>query len=97
MNTQTKADSLEQEATNQLRDYISRRFKDHLLADLISGVLEAQGFETKVSPPGPDGAVDITASSGSLDFPSQGYVFRSSRKILRLEFRFIENSGTKQT
>lgn len=57
---------LEQEATNQLRDFISRRFKGHLLADLIGGILAAQGFDTKVSPPGPDGAVDITASSGFL-------------------------------
>jgi restriction system protein len=53
-------------ATNQLRDYISRRFKGHELAWLIAGILESQGFKIAVSPPGPDGGVDITASSGSL-------------------------------
>lgn len=57
---------LEEMAMNQLRDYVSRKFKGHELARLVAGILEAQGFKPTVSPPGPDGAVDITASSGSL-------------------------------
>lgn len=57
---------LEELATNQLTDYVSQRFKGHELAWLISGILEARGFKTIVSPPGPDGGVDISASSGSL-------------------------------
>jgi len=58
--------NLEEIATNELRDYVYLKFKGHKLADLVAGVLEAQGFKTKVSTPGPDGAVDITASSGVL-------------------------------
>jgi len=57
---------LEELATNQLRDYISQKFKGHELAWLVAGILEAQGFKIAVSSPGPDGGVDITASSGSL-------------------------------
>lgn len=57
---------LEELATNRLRDYISQKFKGHELASLIAGILEAQGFKTTASSPGPDGGVDITASSGSL-------------------------------
>ena len=57
---------LEEMAMNQLRDYISRKFKGHELARLVGGILAAQGFKPAISPPGPDGAVDITASSGSL-------------------------------
>jgi restriction system protein len=57
---------LEDLATNQLRDFISQRFKGHELAWLIAGILEAQGLRAIVSPPGPDGGVDITASSGFL-------------------------------
>jgi restriction system protein len=53
-------------ATNQLRDSISQKFKGHELAWLIAGLLEARGFKTTVSSPGPDGGVDITASFGSL-------------------------------
>lgn len=55
---------LAETATNQLRDYIYRRFKGHKLAELVAGILKAQGLKSEVSPPGPDGAVDITASSG---------------------------------
>lgn len=62
-----EAIDLEEEALNQLRDFISRRFKGHELARLVAGILEAQGLKIHtISPPGPDGAVDITASSGSL-------------------------------
>ncbi len=57
---------LDELATDQLWDYISKKFKGHELAWLVAGILEAQGFKTNVSPPGPDGGVDITASSGSL-------------------------------
>lgn len=57
---------IEDLATNQLRDFISQRFKGHELALLIAGILEAQGFKSTLSPPGPDGGVDITASSGFL-------------------------------
>jgi restriction system protein len=57
---------LAQMAMDQLRDYISRKFRGHELAKLVAGILEAQGFKTITSPPGPDGAVDITASSGAL-------------------------------
>jgi restriction system protein len=57
---------LEELATNQLIDYISHQFKGHRLAWLVAGILEAQGFKTTASPPGPDGGVDITASLGFL-------------------------------
>ena len=58
--------NLEETAMNQLRDYIYRKFKGHKLADLVAGILKAQGLKSEVSTPGPDGAVDITASSGFL-------------------------------
>jgi len=57
---------LEELATNQVRDIISTKYKGHELAWLVAVILEAQGFKTKVSPPGRDGGVDITASSGFL-------------------------------
>ena len=57
---------LEELANNQVRDIISTKYKGHELAWLVASILEAQGFKTKVSPPGRDGAVDITASLGFL-------------------------------
>lgn len=48
--------------------YIDRKFKGHNLARLVDAVLKAQGYITFVSPPGPDGGVDILASAGPLGF-----------------------------
>lgn len=38
--------------------------------DLAAGVLQAMGFRTKVSPPGPDGGVDIRAFPDAFGFES---------------------------
>lgn len=57
---------IEDEALNQINDFISTKFKGHELATLVAAVLDAQGFLTDQSPPGSDGGVDITASKGSL-------------------------------
>ncbi len=45
---------------------IERDFKGHDLAALTGAILEAQGYEVKVSPPGPDGGVDVFAGRGGL-------------------------------
>lgn len=61
-----EAIDLEQTARDQIIKSIESRFKTHDLARLVDAVLRAQGFKTEVSPPGPDGGVDILAGSGSL-------------------------------
>lgn len=45
---------------------IQSRFQGHALAQLVEAVLMADGWTTKLSPPGPDGGVDILAGRGSL-------------------------------
>ena len=45
---------------------IARDFRGHELARLTGAILEAQGYEVKVSPPGPDGGVDVLAGRGGL-------------------------------
>jgi restriction system protein len=57
---------IEDEAFNQISDFISTKFKGHELATLVAAILEAQGFMTAQSPPGSDGGVDIAASRGPL-------------------------------
>lgn len=57
---------IEDESLNQINDFISMKFKGHEHAALIESILKAQGYETEISPPGPDGGVDITASKGPL-------------------------------
>ncbi len=64
----TQALDIEQAARDQLLDYIQRRFSGHKLAELVDAVLQAEGYLTRVSPPGPDGGVDILAGSGPMVF-----------------------------
>jgi len=55
-------------AHDEILKFIQANFKRHDLARLVDAVLRAQGFKTKLSPPGPDGGVDILAGSGLLGF-----------------------------
>jgi restriction system protein len=60
--------NLEQTARDEILKFIQAKFKGHDLARLVNAVLVAQGYKTEVSPPGPDGGVDILAGSGMLGF-----------------------------
>ena len=53
-------------AHDQIVARIQSRFSGHALTDLVDAVLQGEGWVTKVSPPGPDGGVDILAGRGSL-------------------------------
>lgn len=57
---------LAQVAHDQIVARIQDRFKDHALARLVGAVLDADGWSTDISPPGPDGGVDILAARGPL-------------------------------
>lgn len=58
-------------AHDQIVAHIQSRFREHALAQLVNAVLAADGWATKLSPPGPDGGVDILAGRGpfGLDAP----------------------------
>lgn len=57
---------LGQAAHDQIVAHIQTRFHGHALAHLVDAVLAAEGWVTKLSPPGADGGVDILAGRGSL-------------------------------
>ncbi len=59
---------LEETAHYEILKFIQAKFKGHDLARLTDAILKAQGYKTKMSPPGPDGGVDILAGSGLLGF-----------------------------
>ena len=61
---------IEEYALGQVREYVERNFHGHGLSDLVAAVLEAEGYRVTVSPPGPDGGVDILAGKGSMGFDS---------------------------
>jgi restriction system protein len=59
---------LEEISMNRILKRINARFKSHDFARLIEAILQAQGYATFRSPPGPDGGVDILAGQGALGF-----------------------------
>ena len=61
---------IEEYAKDQVIKHIGTKFKGHNLARLVDAILKAQGYNTTVSPPGPDGGVDILAAAGPLGFSS---------------------------
>ena len=58
-------------ARDQILDHIRSRFPGHEFARLVDAVLQAEGYFTWLSPPGPDGGVDILAGRGSLGLEGQ--------------------------
>jgi restriction system protein len=59
---------VERLAEDQILRHIETHFKRHQLARLVEAVLLAEGNQTHLSPPGPDGGVDILAGTGALGF-----------------------------
>jgi len=64
----TEAINLDQIARDQIERRISSVFTGHDFTNLIAAILTAQGYETHVSPPGPDAGIDIVAGRGALGF-----------------------------
>lgn len=59
---------IEDAAIQEITDRLNAKFKGHGLASVVAAILEAKGYTTLVSPPGPDNGVDILASRGALGF-----------------------------
>lgn len=53
-------------ARQQIIAVVKSAFAGHDLAILVGEILRIEGYITKVSPPGPDGGVDILAAGGRL-------------------------------
>lgn len=59
---------IEQFSRDQISQYINQKFKGHGLARLVGAILQAQGYQIRVAPEGPDGGVDVIAGKGPLGF-----------------------------
>lgn len=55
-------------ASDQIAQLLERQFKGHAMARLVGAILQAQGYETHVSPEGPDNGIDILAAPKPLGF-----------------------------
>jgi restriction system protein len=57
---------LERAARDEIVRFVRQHFPDHDLARLVEAILNAEGYLTRRSAPGPDGGVDILAARGPL-------------------------------
>lgn len=80
---------LESVGIARIQDHIAQRFREHRLADLVADVLKAEGFVTEVSPPGPDGGVDIFAGRGLLGLDSPRLVVQVKSSASRVDAKTV--------
>ena len=86
---------IEQLARDQILAHLEREFKGHNLARLVEAVLQAEGYITSLSAPGPDGGVDILAGRGllGLERPSLCVQVKSSTSASDVTvFRTLQGS-----
>ena len=76
--TEETFQDVEELARDQIIRLIGSRFKGHELARLVNGILAAQGYHTFMSPPGPDGGVDILAGTVSAKITGRPGSIRGS-------------------
>lgn len=90
---ETVGTDLAQAAHDEIVAQIQSRFKGHALARLVDAVLSAEGWVTKLSPPGPDGGVDILAGRGSLGLDQPRLCVQVPSLPLRLLVFFLGKGG----
>ncbi len=62
------AEDIEQNTRDFILKTLAQELKGHGLADFVARLLGTMGYRTRVSPPGPDGGVDIVAHKDELGF-----------------------------
>ena len=82
---------------NQILSHIGAVFAGHAMADLVSAVLVAQGYRVLISPPGPDGGIDIMAGRGPLGLDATLVVQVKSGDIVADHQTFQQLLGAMQS
>lgn len=62
------AEDIEQNTRDFIFKTMAHELKGHALADFVAQLLGTMGYRTRVSPPGPDGGIDIVAHKDELGF-----------------------------
>jgi restriction system protein len=62
------ADEIEQTTRDFILKQLAQELKGHDFADFVAHLLGTMGYRTRVSPPGPDGGIDIIAHKDELGF-----------------------------
>ena len=62
------AEDIEQNTRDFILKTLAQELKGHALAGFVAHLLVTMGYRTRVSPPGPDGGVDVVAHRDELGF-----------------------------
>ena len=62
------AEDIEQNTRDFILKTLAQELKGHGLADFVAHLLGTMGYRTRISPPGPDGGIDIMAHKDELGF-----------------------------
>lgn len=62
------AEEIEQSTRDFILKQLSKELKGHPFADFVGHIMQCMGYRTRISPPGPDGGIDIVAHRDELGF-----------------------------
>lgn len=82
---------------DRIRIHLVENFGDHKLTALVAAILEALGFHCEVSPPGPDGGVDILAGSGPLGLDSPTLIVEVKSESSAVDVKVVRGLHSAMT
>jgi restriction system protein len=62
------SEEIEETTNDSILKRLSQELKGHPLSDFVGHLLNCMGYRTRISPPGPDGGIDIIAHKDELGF-----------------------------
>ncbi len=62
------ADSIEENTQTFILKMLAKELKGHPFAEFVAHLMTTMGYNTRISPPGPDGGIDIIAHKDELGF-----------------------------
>lgn len=82
---------------DRIRTHLVENFGDHKLTRLIADILEVLGYHCEVSPPGPDGAVDIVAGRGPLGLDSPTLIVEVKSEPTAVDVKVVRGLHSAMT
>lgn len=82
---------------DRIRTHLVENFGDHKLTQLVADILEVLGYHCEVSPPGPDGGVDIIAGRGPLGLDSPTLIVEVKSEPSQIDVRVVRGLHSAMT
>ena len=90
-------DAIRDRIRDRIRTHLVESFGGHKLTWLIADILEVLGYHCEVSPPGPDGAVDILAGCGPLGLDSPTLIVEVKSEPTAIDVKVVRGLHSAMT